>query len=184
MSTSLELSAGEKHRLRLLMRRVDVHPKVRERAEALLLRAKGWTVAEVAEHVERTERTIRRWLAAYAAGGDEALTPQRPGPVPADRSELDEAVRGLLEQPRTWTLPQLREVLAEQGRPTSRRQLRGSLARLGARWKRTQHTLRHRRDETALAAAKEELARLKRGRSTGPDGCCSSTSAGSVRLCR
>lgn len=159
----ITLSDEEKHRLRLLMRRGDLHPKVRERAEAVLLCAAGWCVEDVAAHVERCERTVRRWLQGFAAGGDAALAPQRPGPVPADRSALDEALRALLEQPRTWTQGQLRAALAAQGRPTSLHQVRASLARLGARWVRTQHTLAHRQDETAVAAAKAELEELKRG---------------------
>lgn len=163
MSTSLELSDDEKHRLRRLMRQANLHPKVRERAEALLLLARGWTPAAVATHVERCERTVQRWLAAYQAGGDEGLRPQRPGPEPADRSALDEAVRGLLEQPRTWTLRQLGEALAAAGRPISRHQVRASLARLGARWVRTQHTLSHHQDEAAVRAAKEQLETQKKG---------------------
>jgi transposase len=163
MSTTLELSDDERHRLRLLMRRADLHPKVRERAEAMLLLASGWTAAAVAAHVERCERTVRRWLEAYRTGGDEGLTPQRPGPEAADQSELAEALRGLLEQPRTWTLRQLGEALAAAGRPTSRYQVRAALARLGARWVRTHHTLSHRQDPAAVSAAKEALETLKRG---------------------
>jgi transposase len=163
MSTCLELSNDEKHRLRLLMRQADLHPKVRERAEALLLLAAGWTEAAVATHVERCERTVQRWLEAYRTGGDAGLRPQRPGPEPADRSGLDEAVRGLLEQPRTWTIRQLGEALAATGRPTSRRQVRAALERLGARWVRTHHTLSHRQDPAAVSAAKEALETLKKG---------------------
>ena len=163
MSTSLPLSEDEKHRLRLLMRPADLHPKVRERAEAVLLLARGWSVADVAAHVERCERTVKRWLQAYTAGGDEGLAPQRPGPVPADRSALDQALQVLLEQPRTWTLRQLREALAAQGTPTSRNQVRAALARLGARWVRTQHTLSHRQDAAAVEAAREQLEALKKG---------------------
>ena len=163
MSTCIDLPEEEKHRLRLLMRRADLAPKVRERAEALLLLACGWTPADVASHVERCERTVKRWLRAYVEGGDDGLTPRRTGPVPADRSGLDCAVRGLLEQQRTWTLGQLGEALAEQGTPTSRHQVRAALARLGARWVRTQHTLSHRQDEAAVEAAREQLETLKRG---------------------
>ena len=163
MSASFELSDDEKHRLRLLMRRADLHPKVRERAEALLLLARGWNQAAVAGHVERSERTVQRWLEAYLSGGDEGLTPQRPGPEPADRSGLDAAVRGLLEPPRTWTLRQLGEALAAAGMPTSRHQVRASLARLDARWLRTHHTLSHRQDEAAVSAAKDALETLKKG---------------------
>lgn len=163
MSTSLTLSEDEKHRLRLLMRRADLHPKVRERAEALLLLARGWSLAEVAAHVERSPRTVQRWQQAYRGGGDEGLTPRRPGPVRADRSALDQALRALLEQPRTWTLRQLGEAVAGQGTAPSRHQVRASLARLGARWVRTQHTLAHRQDAAAVAAAKEQLEALKKG---------------------
>lgn len=159
----MTLSADEAHRLRLLMRRADLHPKVRERAEALLLLARGWSTADVAAHVERCERTVKRWRQAYVTGGHEGLAPQRPGPVPADRSGLDAALRALLEQPRTWTLGQLGQALAEQGSPTSRHQVRASLARLGARWVRTHHTLSHRQDAGAVEAAKEQLAGLKKG---------------------
>jgi transposase len=163
MRIPIALTDVDRARLRTLMRQADVHPKTRERAEVVLLYAKGWTAEEVAEHVGRSERSVRRWLHAYAAGGLAALAPDRPGPVPLDRSALDERVRALLAEPRTWTIPQLREALRASGQTVSRRQVRASLARLGARWTRTKQTLSHRQDQVAVAAAEEVLEAAKKG---------------------
>lgn len=145
------------------MRRGALHPKLRERAEVVLLYAHGWTAKQVGAHVGRSERSVRRWLHAYAEGGDEALAPDRPGPAPRDRSALDERMSTLLAEPRTWTIAQLREALAAEGQTVSRRQVRASLQRLGARWMRTKHTLSHRQDEAAVATAKEVLESAKKG---------------------
>ena len=163
MRISVAVTDADRRALRELTRRGDVHPKARERAEAVLLYAGGWTAEQVAQHLARSERSVRRWLHDYVESGVAGLTPERPGPVPPDRTRLDEQVRALLEPPRTWTVDQLRAAVGAAGEPVSRRQMRASLGRLGARWTRTKHTLEHRQDEAGVEAAKERLETLKKG---------------------
>jgi len=163
MRIPITVTDADRLALRQFMRRGDVPPKARERAEAVLLYAGGWSAEQVAQHLVRSERSVRRWLHDYAARGLAGLTPQRTGPPPLDRRALDEQVRALIEQPRTWTLRQLREALAAGGETVSARQMRASLERLGARWTRTQHTLSHRQDEGQVQAAKVALEALKKG---------------------
>ena len=52
----------------------------RERLEMVKGAALGWDVAAIATWCGRTEATVRRWLAAYRAGGVDALADApRPG---------------------------------------------------------------------------------------------------------
>jgi len=159
----ITITSAERRRLRRLQLSEDVSKRVGERLEAVLLFTGGLTAVQVAAELGRSERNVRRWLHAYAAGGVAALEPQRTGPVPLDRSALDAQVRGLLAQPRTWTAGQVRQALAEAGVQVGERTVRASLARLGARYKRTHHSLAHRQDPAAVAAARERLDGLKKG---------------------
>lgn len=160
----ITMTSTERRRLRQLQRSAEVSKRVGERIEAVLLFTSGLTAVEVAAELGRSERNVRRWLHAYAGGGVAALVPQRTGPPPMDRSALDEQVRALLSQPRTWTAGQVRQALAEAGLEVSERAVRASLQRLGARYKRTKHSLAHRQDPAAVAAARERLETLKKGR--------------------
>ena len=51
------------------LRRRDVAPRVRERLEMVKAVALGHPLAAIAAWSGRTERTVRRWLAAFARGG-------------------------------------------------------------------------------------------------------------------
>jgi hypothetical protein len=59
-------------------------PRERERWHALWLLAQGWTVARVAEVLERDAHTIAAWESTFEDGGPEALAfEQAGGPPPS-----------------------------------------------------------------------------------------------------
>jgi transposase len=159
----ITITITERRRLRQLQLSAEVSKRVSQRLEAVLLFTSGLTAVQVAADLGRSERTVRRWLHAYASGGVAALVPQRTGPVPRDHRALDEQGRALLAQTRTWTARQVQEALAEAGWVVGLRAVRASLQRLGARYKRTKHSLAHRQDPAAATVAREHLAGLKRG---------------------
>lgn len=57
-------------------------PRERERWHALWLLAQGWTVAKVAEMLERDAHTIAGWLGEFAEKGPEALAFVQSGGAP------------------------------------------------------------------------------------------------------
>src|ERR687884_1962010 len=71
----LALSAEEKAQVEQARRS---RPQIAERCHYILLRAEGWSVPEIARHLDRNEHTIRTWLKAYQASGLPGLqnTPQ------------------------------------------------------------------------------------------------------------
>lgn len=79
------------------------------------VRLEGWTVADTAEALGVSERTVYRWLARWDAGKPMTDAPSAPGTV-ANRT--DAAVEALIEQLRRcrWTSTR---IAAELGMPTS-----------------------------------------------------------------
>jgi hypothetical protein len=75
---------------------------------------------------------------------------------------VTEALRGLLDEDRTWTSRQLSQALAPRALTLSPRQVRRYLGMLGARWRRTAGWLRHKQDPIKVARAKWVLLNLKR----------------------
>lgn len=166
MRLQLQLSDEQRDRLRALTRQGDLPPQVRERAEVLLLADRGWTAVALGQHFGRSERSIRRWIDAWESKGEAGLFPAKPGPVPnlQRRARIEEALRERLAQPRCWTTPQLAAALAEEGLHLAPRTVHRYLRRLGARYKRVHHHVRHRRDEVAVARVQRALEDRKNAR--------------------
>ena len=85
---------------------------------------------------------------------------------------------------RTWTAAQLAEALRSEGISLSTRQTRKYLRLMGARWRRTVSTLKHKQDPERAARAERVLASLKKSRPTAGSGSPSSTSAASAPASR
>src|SRR6478672_13509394 len=68
------------------LRRRDLAPRLRERLEMVKAVALGQDLPTIARWSGRTERTLRRWLGRYAAGGVAALAdaPRSGRPIAAD----------------------------------------------------------------------------------------------------
>jgi len=126
--------------------------RVYRRTLAILEIGRGRPVAEVARSLGVTRQTLYNWLAAYAHDfdpGDLADAP-RAGRPPLWTADLCDALREALDQPpdrwgfpaANWTVPLLREHLAEQaGCRPSDTALRRLLHRLGYAWKRSRYVL-------------------------------------------
>jgi transposase len=150
------------------LRRRDLAPRLRERLEMVKAVALGQDLPTIARWSGRTERTLRRWLGRYVAGGVAALAdaPRSGRPVAADAAYRQAAEAALGRSPRTlelpfdvWTSARLSAYLAET---TGVRIAPGWLRALLSQWDyvcgRPKHTLKHLQDATAVAACEEELA--------------------------
>jgi transposase len=145
------------------LRRAERAPKVRDRIEMVTLSDAGWSAPRIAGHLGYHPQTVRDALRSFAARGAAALRPFRSGPAP-DAQRLEQvavALRELLGQRRTWTSRQLSEALADRGIALGPRQVRRYLKRMGARYRRTATTLKHKQDPAEAERAGRVLANLK-----------------------
>jgi putative transposase len=158
----IKLDDATRDELRSL-RRTDLPAKVRDRIEMVSLSDAGWSPPRIAEHLGYHPQTVRDLLRAFLARGTAALRPFRSGPAPdaERRGRVTSALRELLRRGRTWTSGQLGRALSEQGIDLGARQVRRYLKRMGARYRRTGSTLRHKQDPAKAERAGRVLANLK-----------------------
>ena len=151
----------------------------RDRVEMVLLSAGGWRPPAIAQHLGYHAATVGHALKAYLAQGLPGLWQQRPGPLSdtARREQVTQALDRLLNQPRTWTAAQLAQALRAEGLPLSTRQTRRYLPAMGAKWRRTVRSLRHKQDPARVERAKAQLAMLGKGPPRGSSSASTSTSA-------
>lgn len=151
------------------LRRTVLAPKARDRIEMVTLSDAGWSAPRIAAHLGYHPQTVRDTLRAFLARGAAALSPFRSGPAPdAQRlGEVNAALRELLGERRTRSSRQLSEALADRGIVLGPRQVRRYLKRMGARYRRTSSTLKHKQDPAKAERAGKVLANLKARASAG-----------------
>jgi transposase len=153
--------------------RTDPDPHVRHRADALLLVASGLSVTQAATQLGACPKSVRRWGERFLADGRVGLTdrPRLGRPPKLDAAACDLLECALAASPLAydypvtmWTVADLRDLLARRGYDVSGATVYRTLERLGYRYRRPRHDLRHRQDADAVASAKHVLAELqKRG---------------------
>ena len=145
------------------LRRKALPPKVRDRIEMVLLSDAGWSPPKIARHLGLCGQTVRDALRGFLARGTDALYPFRSGPAPdvARRDRVADELGRLLAEQRTWTSRQLARALAERGVTLGDRQVRRHLKRIGAGYRRTASTLKHKQDPAKARRAGRVLDNLK-----------------------
>jgi transposase len=150
-----------------------VMPRTRDRLEMVRLADAGWSVPQIAIHLQIHEQRVRYYIKAFLAHGFDAL-PDRPHPgqhsslTPA----MEEAIRQELRQSaRTWTAAQLAGWVAERfGVRLTPDYLSRRLKRARIAYKRTGRSLKHQQDPEAVEKKAQEMAahekRGMRARST------------------
>ena len=151
-------------------RRHELPPRVRDRLETVLLSSVAWSPARITAHLGYCTPTVRGLLKDFLARGTVALFPRRTGPPPdlQRRQQVTQELTDLLGQDRTWTSRQLATALSEQDIALSARQVRRYLEMLGAGWRRTTNSLRHKQDLVKVARAVRVLGHLKKTRLAKP----------------
>jgi transposase len=129
--------------------------EVLRRAQALLWRDEGESIAEVSERLGVSRRTICYWEAHFHARQPLDITARlsagpRSGRPRTAAGIIDPLIEDVIDHdPRewgyrstVWTTPLLCHYLTDvQGRPVSRQSVSLALARLRLRWKRPRHHL-------------------------------------------
>jgi len=147
------------------LRHANLSDTARDRLEMVLLSDAGWSPPRIARHLGCHPHTARAALKGFRDHGSAALQPQPPGPPPdrQRRQAVTARLTELLGQRRTWTSRQLAEALRPDIVRSARQVLR-YLALLGARYRRTASTVRHKQDPAKVARAKRVLGGLKKKR--------------------
>ena len=172
--------------------KTDPDPRVRRRAQALLQVAQGDPVVRVAKTFGTAAHRVRAWRDRYLDRGRDGLVDQprvgRPPKLgPTELGLLDEALaRGpqAYGWPVTiWSIRDLCELVWQQrGVRVSVYTVHRAVQRLGYRYRRPRHDLRHRQDQEAVTSAKEVLTWLGERRSPGEPASSMSTSARSTGI--
>jgi transposase len=168
-SEQIEYAEGRSERRAALhhLTKTDADPRVRRRAQALLLVDAGYSQASAARLLQTSASRVHVWGARFAAEGRAGLVDRPRGGRPHALSDAD---RALLEQaleqgpqaydlPMTvWSIRDLQALLAhERGVSVSVDTVHRAVHALGFRSRRPRHDLTHRQDQEAVAAAKHVL---------------------------
>lgn len=160
------LSPEEADELVRRTRIAGLKPRPRERLEMVRLSAAGFRVAEIARLLRRHANSVRQALRRFQEGGFDALADRphlgRPGSLTPNHLQ---ALRAEFARTnRTWTAPQVADWLTEHhGLRLHPDHLSTLLKRAGLSYKRTERSLKHKQDPTAVAAVEGQLAALEKG---------------------
>lgn len=159
--------------------RTDPDPRVRHRADGLLMLASGMTQADVARRLSCAPNSLRAWSRRLLAEGRDGLADRarsgRPRKVTAEARVL--LATALADSPldydypvTMWTVADLTDLLGQRGWTVHPITVYRVLRALGYRYRRPKLDLTHRQDPEAVASAKHVLAELqKRGLVPGLD---------------
>jgi transposase len=153
--------------------RTDPDPRVRHRADALVLVATGLSLTQAADLLGHSRTSLRTWRDRFLAAGRAGLADRgRRGRPPKLDAAARDLLRAVLPQspldhgyPVTaWTVADLTDLLGRRGWVVSGATVNRTLHAMGYRYRRPRHDLTHRQDADAVASAKHALAELqKRG---------------------
>lgn len=161
--------------------RTDGDPRVRQRAQALLLVAEGQSVAAVARLLHVGPNRLRAWRTRFLAGGRDGLTdrPRRGRPPKLDAAAREFLREALDAGPQAYGLPvtvwSVRDLQAllhrERGVAVSVYTVHRAVLALGYRYRRPRHDLTHRQDREAVATVAQVLDWLQKKALLTPDDC-------------
>jgi transposase len=133
--------------------------RVATRLVMILLSARGWSPAAIAELLGYHPRTVRRWIHRYTRQGEIGLADRpRPGRPRLGSPRLAQRIGRLLAQPRAWTIPRLWQRL---GRPAISQHTLHRRVREIACWRRPRLVAKGDPDaEQICAQVRSQLAEL------------------------
>lgn len=158
--------------------RYDESHRARQRAHAILLSERRYSIAELARLFETDRDTVARWLGRYEREASLHDAPRSGRPPKLADEERSTFFARLDGEP-----GQLKATAAEHAvtERVSLVTLRRYLRRAGYSWRRIRRSLRARRDEAAFRRAQAELAELERREAAGELALCYFDAAGFSR---
>jgi len=163
----VHLTEEQRRELKRRARVRGVMPRTRDRLEMVRLADAGWSIPQIAVHLQISEIRVRYWIKRYLAGGFAALpdaphTGQASSLTPAILEAIRTAIRA---SGTTWTAGQIAAwVEAHGGLRLTPDHLARMLKRARLSYKRTHRSLKHKQAPEQVATKRAELQALeKRG---------------------
>lgn len=169
--------------------RTDPNPRVRHRAQGLLILCASPSQAQAAKLLGTGAKPLRAWTTRFLAEGRDGLVDRprsgRPRKLGPEAEAFLQRVVGELPADHgypvaTWTLADLTDLLARNGWAVALTTVERHLHALGYCDRRPRHDLRHRQDAKAVAAATKTLAALQKRGPIAEAECASSISTSAV----
>jgi len=174
----LDVSEATREQLRHLTK-TDADPRVRRRAQGVLLASEGHPLAEVARLFHTAAGRVRVWRERFEQEGRDGLRDRPRGgrPPKLDQTDLAYVETALERGPQAyglpvtvWSIRDLRALLRrERGVEVSVYTVHRAVHDLGYRYRRPRHDLTHRQDAEAVASAKRVLEWLQKKALLSPD---------------
>lgn len=158
------LTSDERQALLAAKNTSQTHLRERERVEMVLLADAGWTNAQIARHLGRTETTVqahvRKWSKEGLAGLEMHFSPGR---TPRITDVFKALLLEKLKSDRLYSARQLcAELEHETGIAITIDHMRAVVRGIGGRYKRTKKCVKHSRKPHLFEAKKEALEVLKK----------------------
>lgn len=115
----------------------------RTKVLAILAKIEGFSAHQIAQNLGISRSSVRRYLAAFQAGGESELFKGKSKQRKSDNQELKNSIFALLHEPpslhninrTTWKLSDVREILKGQGHSAGPRTISKIIKDAGYRWR-------------------------------------------------
>src|SRR5664279_1209466 len=94
------LDDGSRHEIVRQTRVSNIAARTRDRLEMIRLSGAGWSIPQIARHLQTHEQTVRHWIKAFLYDGFDALRDQ---PHIGQRSAITEAIVTAFKEQMTQT---------------------------------------------------------------------------------
>jgi transposase len=137
--------------------------RTQNRAHAILLSDKGFTIDKLSVVFEVKRDTVTRWFNEWEEHGAIGLWDvPRPGRPPILNEEEQEIAKEFIDKRPNESKSVLIDLLNETGKKISRKTLSRIAKKYGLTWKRIRRSLKSKRDEEAFKQAEEEIKAFER----------------------
>jgi len=159
---------GEEKEILDYLRNHGETPRIRQRAQAILLSNSGRSVNEIADIFDTTPVTVRSWLNRWEKNGPLGLGDKpRPGGPPKLTDDEREQVLALIKEYPNSPRTVLEKIKGKTGKAISARTLRRLARSARLRWKRMRRSLKGQRNEGEFRGAQAELEEIIKDHKAG-----------------
>jgi len=146
----------------------DPSARVRNRAHAILLSSKGYSIDEISDICDIFRNTVSLWISRWEENGLESLydKPRSGAPPKLTESEIEVVKKIINEHPHSPKII-LSNIHKKLNKTISISTLKRIIKKSRLRWKRVRKSLKNKRDEKEFEKASEEIGNLKRLQEVG-----------------
>lgn len=142
--------------------------RIRTRAHAIILNARGYSITEIAEIFQLKRDTVSSWIDRWNVKGIQGLfdKPRKGSPPKITEDDL-EKIKEFIEQTPNSPKTILAKIKKQLKKTISVKTLRRIIKKLGKRWKRIRGSLKEKRQQDEFDRAHQEIFELKQSEKEG-----------------